>query len=189
VNAAGLSSSEQHAYDAARFAEVVGSAAAEDWARPSPVAAWTALDVVTHLIEWPRDFLRGSAGMDLAPIDIAADPVAAWKTHTADIQELFDDPAGRMVSNPHMGDKPLDVALSEIYTPDIWMHSWDLSRALGRDFDLGAERAAATLAGAAAMEDAMRASGQFGPRVEVPADATPQEQLLGFIGRDPYWAP
>jgi uncharacterized protein (TIGR03086 family) len=185
----GLGRSEQHAYDAARFAEIVGSASAEDWARPSPVAAWTALDVVTHLIEWPRDFLRGSAGLDLAPIDIAADPVAAWKTHTADIQGLFDDPAGRMISNPHMGDKPLDVALSEIYTPDIWMHSWDLARALGRDVDLGDERAAAMLAGAAAMEDAMRASGQFGPKVEVPADATPQEQLLGFIGRDPYWKP
>ena len=189
MNDAGLSMSEQHAYDAARFAEIVGSAAAEDWARPSPVAAWTALDVVTHLVEWPRDFLRGSAGLDLVPLDIAADPVAAWKTHTADIQGLIDNPAGRMISNPHMGDKPLDVALSEIYTPDIWMHSWDLSRALGRDYDLGAERAAAMLAGAAAMEDAMRASGQFGPRVEVPADATPQEQFLGFIGRDPYWTP
>jgi uncharacterized protein (TIGR03086 family) len=67
------------------------------------------------------------------------------------------------------------------------MHSWDLARALGRDFDLGADRAAAMLAGASAMEDAMRSSGQFGPRVQVPADATPQEQLLGFIGRDPNW--
>lgn len=180
---------EQHAYDAARFAEIVDSAAPGDWARPSPVAAWTALDVVEHLVGWPRDFLSGSGGLELAPLDVAADPVAAWKAHTADVQALFDDPAGRMVSNPHMGDKPVDVALSEIYTPDIWMHSWDLARALGQDFDLGAERAARMLAGAAATEDAMRSSGHFGPRVEVPADATPEEQLLGFIGRDPYWTP
>jgi len=180
--------SEQHAYDAARFAELVDSVrSTEEWARPSPVAAWTALDVVSHLVEWPRDFLRASAGVDLAPLDVAADPVAAWKTHTADIQGLFDDPAGRMVSNPHTGDKPLDVTLSQIYTLDIWMHSWDLARALGRDFDLGDERASSMLAGVAAMEDVMRSSGQFGPRVEVPPDATPQEQLLGFIGRDPYW--
>ena len=189
MSAAALSMREQHAYDAARFAELVATAAPEDWARPSPVAAWTALDVVSHLVEWPRDFLRASADLELAPLDVAADPVAAWKTHTADVQGLFDDPAGRMISNPHMGDKPLDVALSEIYTPDIWMHSWDLSRALGHDYDLGAERAAAMLAGAAAMEDAMRASGQFGPRVEVAADAPPQDQLLGFIGRDPSGAP
>ena len=183
-----MTPSEQHAYDAARFAEIVDSVhSAEDWARPSPVAAWTALDVVEHLVGWPRDFLRASAGVDLAPLDVAADPVAAWKTHTADIQDLFDDPAGRTVSNPHTGDLPLDVALSQIYTPDIWMHSWDLARALGHDFDLGDVRASSMLAGVAAMEDAMRTSGQFGPRVEVPAAATPQEQLLGFIGRDPYW--
>lgn len=185
-----LSKGEQHAYDAARFAEIVDSVRSPgEWARPSPVAAWTALDVVSHLVEWSRGFLHGSAGVELEPLDVAADPSAAWKTHTADVQALFDDPGGRIVSNPHMGDKPLDVALSEIYTPDVWMHSWDLSRALGRDFDLGAERASAMLAGAAAIEDAMRGSGQFGPRFEVPADAPPQEQLLGFIGRNPAWRP
>lgn len=189
MNHADLTMGEQHAYDAARFAELVDSAATEDWARPSPVAAWSALDVVTHLIEWPRAFLQSSAGMDLPTLEVAADPAAAWKRHTADIQALFDDPAGRAVSNPHTGDQPVDVALSQIYTPDIWMHSWDLARALGRDFDLGAERAAATLAGATAMENAMRSSGQFGPRVEVSSDASPQERLLGFIGRDPYWRP
>ena len=183
-----MTPAQQHAYDAGRLAEIVDSVqATEDWSRPSPVEGWTALDVVSHLVEWPRDFLHASAGVDLAPLDVAADPAAAWKTHTADIQDLLDDPAGRMVSNPHMGDMPVDVSLSQIYTPDIWMHSWDLARALGRDFDLGADRAAAMLAGASAMEDAMRSSGQFGPRVQVPADATPQEQLLGFIGRDPYW--
>ena len=38
-------------------------------------------------------------------------------------------------------------------------------------------------------QDRLRKPGQFGPRVDVPADAGPQEQLLGFIGRDPYWRP
>ena len=31
----------------------------------------------------------------------------------------------------------------------------------------------------------MRGSGQFGPRVEVPADADVQTRLLAFIGRRP----
>jgi hypothetical protein len=39
------------------------------------------------------------------------------------------------------------------------------------------------------MEDAMRASGQYGPKVEVPADADPQTRLIGFSGRDPAWLP
>jgi hypothetical protein len=38
-------------------------------------------------------------------------------------------------------------------------------------------------------EDAMRGSGQYGPRVPVPDDAPVQDRMLGFIGRDPNWRP
>jgi hypothetical protein len=37
------------------------------------------------------------------------------------------------------------------------------------------------------MEEVIRSSGQYGPRVPVPAGADVQAQLLGFIGRDPAW--
>ena len=40
--------------------------------------------------------------------------------------------------------------------------------------------------GALAAPQLLRGSGQYGPRVEVPADADPQAQLIGFLGRDPY---
>ena len=45
------------------------------------------------------------------------------------------------------------------------------------------------LAGMEQAEEAMRSSGQFGARVEVPEDAGPQIRMLGFIGRDPFWSP
>lgn len=35
------------------------------------------------------------------------------------------------------------------------------------------------------MEQAVRSSGQYGPRVEVPGDTDTQTRLLGFLGRDP----
>ena len=38
-----MSPAQQHAYDAARFTELVESASAGHWAQPSPVAEWTAL--------------------------------------------------------------------------------------------------------------------------------------------------
>jgi hypothetical protein len=37
------------------------------------------------------------------------------------------------------------------------------------------------------IEDLMRNSGQYGPRVPVPETADPQSRLIGFIGRDPGW--
>jgi hypothetical protein len=35
------------------------------------------------------------------------------------------------------------------------------------------------------LDDLLRASGQYGPKVEVPEDADVQTKLLAFIGRDP----
>jgi uncharacterized protein (TIGR03086 family) len=179
---------QRHAHDAARFTELVRSASADDWARPSPVPAWTALDVVAHLVEWPRGFLTG-AGIDLPALDVAADPVAAWERHVADIQAVLDDPAGRVLSNPHTGDRPVDEAIDQFYSADVWMHSWDLATALGRELDLGQERCRAALAAMEPMEELLRGSGQFGPAVPVGPDASPQDRLIAFIGRDPAWRP
>ena len=178
----------RHAYDAARFTALVEAASGQDWARPSPVAEWTALDIVKHLVEWPRDFLKG-AGIDLEPLDIDADPAAAWKRHVADIQAILDDPAGRVLSNPNTGDKPVDEAIDQFYTADIWAHSWDLAKALGREPDLGEERCRTALEGMKPIERILRDSGQFGPAVPVAEDASPQDKLAAFIGRDPAWRP
>ena len=50
-----------------------------------------------------------------------------------------------------------------------------------------ADAVQALLAGMEPMEEVMRSSGQYGPRVEVAADAGPQTRLICFIGRDPSW--
>ena len=179
---------QRHAQDAARFTELVESASAGDWTRPSPVSGWTALDVVAHLVEWPRGFLTG-AGIELPTLDVEADPVAAWRQHVADIQAVLDDPAGRVLSNPHTGDRPVDEAIDQFYSGDVWMHSWDLARALGREVDLGEERCSAALAAMQPIEQLLRDSGQFGPAVPVAPGASAQDRFLAFIGRDPAWQP
>ena len=68
------------------------------------------------------------------------------------------------------------------------MHTWDLSRATGQDDRLDPDFCAQLLGGMEQMEEVLRDSGQFGTRVEVPDDADAQTKLMGFIGRDPFWA-
>jgi uncharacterized protein (TIGR03086 family) len=150
------------------------------------VAGWTALDVVKHLVEWSRGFL-GGAGIELPALDVEADPVAAWKQHVSDVQAILDDPAGRVLSNPHTGDKPVDEAIDQFYTADVWMHAWDLAKALGREPDLGQERCSRALAAMEPMERLLRDSGHYGPAVPVAPDASLQDRLMAFIGRDPAW--
>ena len=75
------------------------------------------------------------------------------------------------------------------YTADVFMHTWDVSRATGQDDRLDPDFCAQLLAGMSQMEDAIRASGQYGPAVPVPEDASVQDRMIGFIGRDPFWTP
>ncbi|AGZ41503.1 TIGR03086 family metal-binding protein [Actinoplanes friuliensis] len=160
------------------------------WDVPSPVAGWTARDVVRHLTDWFPGFLAAGSGIELprGP-SVDEDPVAAWRVHSDGVQAVLDDPgsAQRELTNPHLGSVPVPAAIDRFYTADVFMHTWDLSRATGQDDSLDAAFCAQLLAGMESMEDVIRSSGQYGARVEVPADADVQTRLLGFIGRDPYW--
>jgi uncharacterized protein (TIGR03086 family) len=183
-----LSPAAEHRIIAGRFLEIARMATPQDWNAPSPVAGWTARDVVGHLIDWFSGFLSAGAGIELPDVPkVTDDPVAAWTARTADIQALLEDPGDRVVRNPHIGDVPLAAAIDQFYTADIFMHTWDLARALGLEPDLDPARCATVLAGSEPYEEAMRASGQYGPRVPVPDGASAQDRLMGFIGRDPAW--
>jgi uncharacterized protein (TIGR03086 family) len=182
-------SAAQHARDAAAFTALVESVSGDAWSRPSPVPEWNALGVVEHLVGWSRGFLGGVEGVELTELDVARDPAAAWARHVADIQAILDAPAGRILSNPHIGDMPVEDAIDRFYTADVWMHTWDLAKALGREPDLGEERCAAALIAMKPMDRMLRESGQYGPAVDVDDNASAQDRLMAFIGRDPSWSP
>ena len=92
-----------------------------------------------------------------------------------------------MLVNPHLGELPLDHAIDRVYTADVFMHTWDLARATGQDDRLDPDFCAQLVDGMEPMDEILRSSGQYGPRVEVPAGADTQTRLLGFIGRNPFW--
>jgi uncharacterized protein (TIGR03086 family) len=162
-----------------------------DWDVPAPVAGWTARDVVDHLLTWLPSFLSaGGVELPSGPA-VADDPVAAWTHHADAVQALLDDPerAAAAFSHPQVGSLPAGEAVDRFYTSDVFMHTWDLARASGQDVTLEPGFCTLLLAGMAPMEELLRTSGQYGPAVEVPADADPETRLIGFIGRDPSWRP
>ncbi|MGC4935622.1 TIGR03086 family metal-binding protein [Gordonia sp. DT30] len=179
---------QRHAVIAEGFAEQI--AAVDDWDAPTPVAGWVARDVVSHLIDWFPGFLS-AGGVHLPGVpDVADDPAAAWDARRRDIATLLDGPAaGEAFTHPMIGEFRLADAIDMFYTADVFMHTWDLSAAAGRDAHLDPEFAAQLHAGMRGMEEVLRSSGQYGPAVPVPADADPVTALIGFIGRDPAWAP
>lgn len=182
------SAAAEHRIVAGAFTERVRGVAADAWDAPAPCEGWVARDVVRHLVEWFPAFLKDGAGVDLPqgpPAD--DDPVAAWTVHSDGVQALLDDPAtaGRVLVNPHIGEVPLDQAVDRFYTSDVFLHTWDLARATGQDEHLDPARCAVLLEGMLPLDEVLRRSGHYGPRVEVGDDADVQTRLLAFIGRNP----
>lgn len=182
------SEAQRHQRIADRFTRCVTGVS--DWQAPTPVAAWRARDIVDHLVTWFPAFLAaGDVNLPPGP-STAYDPNAAWTHHSAAVQRLLDDAdANRDFTHPHLGTMPLAVAIDRFYTTDVFLHTWDLARATGQDDRLDDNECASLLRGMQPADQLLRDSGQYGPKVDVPAHASVQDQLIGFIGRDPNWQP
>jgi uncharacterized protein (TIGR03086 family) len=161
----------------------------DDWSAPSPVAGWTARDVVGHLVEWfPAFLVAGGIRLDPGPA-VADGPPSAWRHQADAVQALLQDRGQESFTHPYAGTHVLADAVDRFYTADVFMHSWDLARATGRQPDLDDDFAGQLLSGMRPIEQVLRESGQYGPAVAVPDDAPVVDRLMGFIGRDPAWRP
>jgi uncharacterized protein (TIGR03086 family) len=181
-----------HRQTAAVFTEVVREISEEKWDTPSPVADWTARDVVRHLVEWSTGFLESNSEVRLqrGPA-FGDDPAGAWENHRDAIQAILDDPdrSAMPVTSEPLGEMTVAEAIDAIYTDDIFMHTWDLAKATGQDVELDPHRCEQIASTPPEVEELMRASGQFGPRAPVDDGASPQDRMAAFIGRDPAWRP
>ena len=183
-----MTPAEEHREIAGRFTERVEGVPEGAWDNQSPVKEWLARDVVRHLVEWFPPFLESGSGIVLPAVpSVDQDPVGAWKSHAYGVQAVLDDPAnvGRTFAHRHIPEMPLDQAIARFYTADVFLHTWDLARATGQDERLDPVRCAEMYDGMLPMDELLRASGQYGPRVAVPEDSDVQTKLLAFIGRTP----
>jgi uncharacterized protein (TIGR03086 family) len=172
------------------FTERVEAVAPAGWDSPAPCEGWVARDVVRHLVEWMPAFLATGSGIEIAPGPaVEDDPVEAWAAVRDGVQAALDDPlvASSTFSHPQAGEHTVEGAVAIFFLSDVLVHTWDLARAAGLDETLDPEEvgrfAAQTAAIDPATDDAMRRSGHFGPRVDVPDDADDQTRLLAFMGR------
>jgi len=185
-----LTIAERYRRVAAEFGETV--AGVSDWGAPTPVAEWQARDVVGHLSTWLPGMLGGGAAITFDPVpDAADDPVGAWQGINTQVQAILDYPerAQLLHSNPHTGENPVEQVIDQYFTVDVFLHRWDLARASGQDDRLDPAWVGQLLSGMTSVADMIRGSGQFGEQRPVPADATEQEHLMAFLGRDPRWSP
>lgn len=179
--------SERYRKVADAFTTRVRSVPAGAWDNPAPCEGWVARDVVRHLVEWmPSLFFEGAGLPSPAIPSVDDDPVRAWETVNDAIQAALDDPQTASIEfDMRVGRFSVERAVDTFGTGDVLVHTWDLARAAGLDETLDPEEVRRMYEGMEPMDEVLRKSGQFGPRVPVPDDADEQTKLIAFTGRQP----
>ena len=179
--------SERYRKVAERFTQRVREVPDRAWDNPAPCEGWVARDVVRHMVEWMPDFFASNAGLDLpqAPT-VDDDPVGAWEALSDGLQQALDDPdTAAHEFEMRMGRYTVEDAIATFCIGDVLVHTWDLARATGLDETLDPDEVHRMVEAMEPIDDLLRESGQFGPRVDVPADADEQTRLIAFTGRVP----
>ena len=169
---------------AASMTESIAAVPDDRWAAPTPCDDWTARDLVAHLVSTSGMFL-GFIGQDApegAPVD--DDPLGAFTQARDAIQAALDDPASaNQEYDGLMGPTTFAKGVDGFLAADLVIHRWDLARATGQDEALPLDEVRRVYELLEPMDEQMRQPGAFGPKVEPPAGADEQTQLLCFLGR------
>jgi uncharacterized protein (TIGR03086 family) len=175
----------------AEFGERVHAVAGR-WDAPTPLPGWDVRTLVRHIVEeelWAPPLLAGrtieEVGDRFSGDLLGADPVRAGDEAAAAAVEAV-RAAGALERTVHLsfGDHPAREYAVQL-AADHQVHAVDLARALGTDDTVDPAAAAAVRERLAGMEDSYREMGVIGPRVDVPAGAGAQAELLGMMGRTP----
>ena len=162
----------------------------DQWDRPTPCTEWSVRDLVNHIVYenvWTPPLMEGQTieqvGDKFEGDLLGNDPVAAWnEASAAALSSVQADGALERTVHLSFGDVPGREYVEQLFNDHV-IHAWDLARAIGADDELDPELVEILFAGAKPREDALKQTGVFGDKVEVPDDADTQTKLLAIMGR------
>ena len=148
----------------------------------TPCDDWDVAELMNHMLETQQYFVssaRGEAASPPSPVPpqdlLGEDPAADFERARAQTLAVFGEPGVIEKTGPSLG-----IAFS-----DQLLHGWDLATATGQDATMPTglpEAAYEMIHGRFTPE---QRQGVFKPEVSVGPDASPQDKLLAYTGRDP----
>lgn len=162
----------------------VNAVAPGDWDNPSPCEAWTARQVMSHVIGNGRAGLDQLDGVEHVSRDHIEDVPGEWAAVRADVEAALADPnrARTEIQGP-FGPMAYEDLISQLACMDILIHTWDVAKATGGDPNVDAEIAAQSLEFLTPLDANLRQPGLFDPAVEPPPGADVVTRLMAFVGR------
>jgi uncharacterized protein (TIGR03086 family) len=159
---------------------------------PTPCENYDVHALLNHVIggnQWVAPLVEGQTieqvGDRLDGDQVGDDPVGSYDASANAAAAAFNAP-GAMEAPVAVSYGPVP---GEIYAGhrflDVLIHGWDLATATGQDASLDPALVAACREVVEPQQELLAASGMFGSRQDVGADADPQAQLLAMLGRRP----
>lgn len=160
-----------------KFSQVLDQVRDDQWDAPTNCGEWTVRDLVDHAVGW-----QGNGG---GMVGAGTTGETAWPTTKEALGEALADPSNLEGTAEEMGGMPKQQ-VAGFLIGDLAIHSWDLARAIGVDDTLPPAAVEATLMGLQRVPtETLRSSTMFGEPVEISDDASAQDKLIAFSGRQP----
>jgi uncharacterized protein (TIGR03086 family) len=156
-------------------------AGVQDLEAATPCDDWTVRDLLNHMLDTQHYFVAAARGEDAQPPSptppdvLTGNPAADMSRAQSDVISCFSEAGVIEQTGPALG----------IAFADQLLHGWDLARATEQDALMpdGLAQAAYDIIHGRFTEEQRK--GVFKPEVSVPDDATPQQRLLAYTGRQP----
>ncbi len=170
---------------------VIATLSEKDFAKPTPCSKWTVEQLLGHVAGWAGVFAEAAeGGKPKSPEPVAATQASEAFGGSADrMVAAFRDGAGERPLTLTSGELPGEAVLGMIVMEYV-AHGWDLAIATGQQPPYtDAEAQVALDAGRAMLRPEYRGPDAMDTPVEVADDAPTLSKFIGFVGRDPAWAP
>ncbi len=146
----------------------------------TPCDGWDVRTLMNHMLHSQQYFASSARGEDAQltpepPELLSDDPARDFEHAQSDVRSVFGEDGVVERTGPMLG-----IAFS-----DLLLHGWDLAKATGQDTQMpdGLPEAAYQMIHGRFTEEQRK--GVFKPEIPVADDASPQDKLLAYTGRDP----
>ena len=147
----------------------------------TPCDQWNVRTLMNHMLDTQHYFVGSARGEEVSPPSptppelLSEDPVADFDRARAETLTTFAQPGVIEKTGPALG-----IAFS-----DQLLHGWDLAKATAQDATMPEGLPAASYEMIHGRLTDEQRKGVFKPEIAVPSDASAQDKLLAYTGRDP----
>lgn len=172
----------------AHAARIAKGVSPDDFAKDTPCSEYDVKALLEHMIGGLQMLSEAAGGKQAAmPTEVdVTDPGKRYEENRGKLLDALkaDGALGQTLQLP-FGQFPAEMFFNTIVFPEHLLHGWDLAKATGQDTTIPDDLAQEALDALTPVEGMLRAPGVYGPKIDVPDDASLTDKLVAFSGRQP----